>query len=457
MRASGAAIRVIVVGLGVWSGLSLVGLPDLAEAGSPGSKPPNVIVELGKQLFERKWIANDPRCHNGDGLGPVFNEASCVACHNLGGVGGAGSNARNVVIVAPITTGRLGIEGTQAEQARRLAEIVKFETGFPVAGSVVLHKAGTRPAYDVWKTWLLAKEFPMFTLRKSERNTPSLFGTGLIDALPDSVLEEVERRQTAIDSEISGRVCRLKDGRIGRFGWKAQIPSLEEFVLTACSVELGLEVPGHHQSIDPSSSLKSKTQGQVAELDLTSGDCVALVSYIRSLPTPVQIEPVSRAVSEKWLEGGALFKSIGCATCHLPTLGNIDGIYSDLLLHDLGPANSDSGAYYSEPIEERSDLVVASAAPADSNLEKGASKPKPVIGAESVEWRTPPLWGLRDTAPYLHNGGAKTLEDAIAQHRGEGSGAAARFARLSGMEQGKIRGFLMSLAAPSPSGPRTDQ
>src|SRR5205807_64248 len=142
--------------------------------------------------------------------------------------------------------------GSPATGGRPLAEVVKAETGLPVAGSVVLHRFGSRPAFDEWRRWLLARDFRVFTLQRSERNTPALFGSGLIDALPDAVIEEAATKRFPEFPDIHGRVCRLKDGRIGRFGWKAQMPSLDEFVLTACSVELGLEVPGHHQSADSS-------------------------------------------------------------------------------------------------------------------------------------------------------------------------------------------------------------
>src|SRR5262249_25134030 len=145
---------------------------------------------------------------------------------------------------------------------------------------------------------------------------------------PDAAIERAvtaPRRQ----GTPTGRVSRLKDGRIGRFGWKAQMATLEEFVLTACSVELGLEVPGHSQAGDPL-GYAWKVKG----LDMSQGECGALVAFVRSLPAPVERTP-SNALGKK------LFMTIGCADCHVPKLGDVEGIYSDLLLHDLGDGLQD--------------------------------------------------------------------------------------------------------------------
>ena len=85
----------------------------------------------------------------------------------------------------------------------------------------------------------------------SERNPPPLFGAGLIDSLPDDVLRAQEQQRFPEFPEVRGRANHRKDGRLGRFGWKAETPDLREFVLSACANELGLEVPGHHQAASP--------------------------------------------------------------------------------------------------------------------------------------------------------------------------------------------------------------
>jgi len=120
-----------------------------------------------------------------------------------------------------------------------------------------------------------------------------------------------------------------------------------------------------------------------------------------------------------------MFEAAGCATCHRPKLADVGGIYSDLLLHDMGPALSDSGSYYgiSQP---------------DSSNE----------GVTRREWRTPPLWGFRDSGPYLHDGRAKNLEEAVAFHGGEGEDSAKKFFKRLPDERLRVQAFLRSLVPP---------
>ena len=99
----------------------------------------------------------------------------------------------------------------------------------------------------------------------------------------------------------------------------------------------------------------------------------------------------------------------------MPTLGEVRGIYSDLLLHDLGQSLSDSGSTY------------------------GIDGPDTPEGPKPREWRTPPLWGYRDSGPYMHDGRAQSLEEAVALHEGQGTASAHRFFALSGQERGPGR------------------
>jgi CxxC motif-containing protein (DUF1111 family) len=129
--------------------------------------------------------------------------------------------------------------------------------------------------------------------------------------------------------------------------------------------------------------------------------------------------------------GRQLFASVGCAICHRPKLGDVDGIYSDLLLHDMGHQLSDSGSYT---------VLEPEIASKDKSRQPRA--------ANQLEWRTPPLWGLRDSAPYLHDGRAATIADAVALHGGEGLSAAQKYTRLTEKERKEVELFLETLAAP---------
>src|SRR5262249_32439695 len=145
----------------------------------------------------------------------------------------------------------------------------------------------------------------------------------------------------------------------------------------------------------------------------------SLVAYVRELPAPVAAAPSHSRAGEA---GRSLFESIGCSACHTPRLGDIDGIYSDLLLHDMGPDLGSLGDYYGD----------ASGSPSGS------------------EWRTPPLWGFRDSAPYLHDGRAPSLEEAVEFHGGQADDSAARFSQLPPTEKSQILRFLDSLTAQPP-------
>ena len=173
-----------------------------------------------------------------------------------------------------------------------------------------------------------------FLVARSQRNPTPLFGLGLIDAIPDAAIEAMAKRQAKESPEIEGRVSRLKDGRIGRLGWKGQTANAEDFVLNACAVEVGLEVPGHHQAMTPQAP-KYKTPG----LDLTAEECNALVAYVRSLPRPAENRPSGVEEAKSIDAGKATFASIGCAGCHAPKLGNVEGIYQRLAAPRHGPGD----------------------------------------------------------------------------------------------------------------------
>lgn len=494
-----------------------------------GAEPPKGDPAQGKELFFREWTLGDARSHGGDGLGPVYNESSCVVCHNAGGPGGAGPASRNVDILSAFSNQAavaganrrpsflfraLGaLVGVSPEPADTPAaprkpdtrELVKAHPGFRTARSVVLHRFGVDAGYEGWRIGMLGlggfagapggldqlnravaeinqiktlaqfennvafqnqAQFGEFSLAHSQRNPTALFGAGLIDAIPDDVIEAAAKVDRTGQRGVAGRVSRQKDGRIGRFGWKAQTPSLSDFVLTACAVELGLEVPGHHQGGLPQAADKT-----APGLDLSEAECASLVAYVRILPRPVALSFPAGAQERSINEGKELFAKVGCNACHRSKLGEVDGIYSDLLLHDMGPELGDTGAYgvfvpdTSEPdfvdpdqpiaagavpsplVQE---AVVAEAAVTPAAPPDAAAPQAPATGpARRQEWRTPPLWGFRDSGPYLHDGRAQTLEQTLAFHGGEATQSAQQYFQLTPQERLKLQAFLKSLVAPT--------
>jgi CxxC motif-containing protein (DUF1111 family) len=138
--------------------------------------------------------------------------------------------------------------------------------------------------------------------------------------------------------------------------------------------------------------------------------------------------PSDPAGQEKAEVGKKLFGTTGCADCHTPTLGSVEGLYSDLLLHRMGQELQGGGSYNDPPIP------VPTFSPGE--------------GPQPGEWRTPPLWGVADSAPYLHDGRAATLDDAIRQHAGQGKRARDRYVQQSAAEKAQLIAFLMTLRAP---------
>ena len=333
---------------GIRPGTLALGVCLLAAAGRAGTAAgEDASIARGKELFAHEWLPADARSRGGDGLGPVYNDTSCVACHNLGAPGGGGAAGKNTDIITAVPKRPADQPGPEPASgpAKRPEpdELVKLHGGFRTARSTLLHRFGTDPDYFGWRFMILrtlgnvdqhevqglragsggidagriamvemregkfnalSARLVRFTLVRSQRNPPALFGAGRIDAIPDRAIEQAADHRDDRFPEVIGRVGRLKDGRIGRFGWKAQTATLEDSVLSSCAGDLGLEVPGRHQAGLPAAFRSQRPAGRLKStdpaprLDLSAEECAALVAYIRSLPAPTMrlpsAEPGSR-------------------------------------------------------------------------------------------------------------------------------------------------------------------
>ncbi len=398
-------------------------------------------VEAGHTLFTHEWTPRDPLAAGGDGLGPVFNATSCAACHHQGGLGGSGGLKSNVTTftvrsVVPSSRAQSGIE-TVSGQAREgvvHAHAVSYQYQETLAQIHPQLPATSQPTLE--QLVLLSGHsnkcvsFPR-GVHVSQRNTPALFGAKLIDEIPERVIIAGERSQRlkwamapAENEQLpAGRALRLADGRVGRFGWKAQTASLADFVQAACANELGLGNPGQ-----PQPRPLARPDYQPPGLDLTLEQCNQLTAFVASLPRPVERIPEDSAARERAFMGKMLFHGIGCAECHTPDLGSVEGIYSDLLLHRMGQEMVGGGSY-GEPPLPKPDF-------------KPSEAPRP------DEWRTPPLWGVADSGPYMHDGRAATLVEAIELHGGQGASAAHRFFTSPKYLRDELIAFLKTLRAP---------
>jgi CxxC motif-containing protein (DUF1111 family) len=410
--------------------LAPVGLRVLTWSGPRRGAVDPAEAQAGQELFEHEWTPGDPLSPEGDGLGPVYNATSCVTCHHQGGVGGSGGVDHNVTIftIRPQRAGDPPREGVVHAFAIPGAEetLDQVDSRLPRLAAPTLSQLVPLPRQS-GRGLSVPKD-----IHFSQRNTPALFGAKLIDDIPERIILAGERAQRvkwgmapAKGEQLPvGRALRLANGRVGRFGWKAQTASLAEFVRAACANELGL---GNPQQAQPRPL--GWTDYQPPGLDLTDAQCNQLTAFVASLPRPVERLSEDPAARDDAQAGRKLFKTTGCADCHTPDLGSVKGIYSDLLLHRMGQTLEASGGGYNEPPNQVPDIPSGD-------------------GQQPDEWRTPPLWGVADSAPYLHDGRAATLEDAIRQHGGQAVRAAQRYGQLSHAEQAQLIAFLQTLRAP---------
>ena len=450
--------------------LFMAGLSPAGEALGDDGPSSSEQITAGHELFVREWKVEDG--HWSDGLGPMSNAASCAKCHRLGGVGGAGANDENVDLLTVKAPRNVLAAGDDLRQ--RVAAFHPALAIGQLSATTVLHRFSPDPDYDAWRGRFLSAsrqaQLPLARIvavataaskhpykatnpvqqldgmayQHSERNTPALFGAGMIDRLPDSVFGEMEERQALKAGGVSGRAPRAANGKVGRFGWRGQTENLHEFVLGACAVELGLEAPGRSQPIDPlrvsfDDNGRPRPPGRTG-LDISDEQCKSLTRFVAQLPPPRQVMPTDEVEAQIVTRGEKRFEKIGCADCHVKQVADITGIYSDLLLHDMGeglddpaPANGPGGSAGSASYYGGADSLLVKVPP-----------------EQRREWRTPPLWGVRDSAPYLHDGRAQSFAEAIAWHGGEAARSARDFRRLAKDEQEEVVAFLNCLTAPTP-------
>jgi CxxC motif-containing protein (DUF1111 family) len=341
------------------------------------------LAEQGSTLFRKEFEPSD-------GLGPLYNARSCLACHQSPTPGGVGLNGLALV-------SRIGqIDNGSSE--------FRLDDGVPVAREKTIAELGF--------PCRLTHGPPVRANLISLRNASPLYGLGLIEEIADEVILANAATQTS----VKGRPNIVKDrqGResIGRFGWKGDVANLEQFVADAFRNELGITSPLAPQDT-PTSGDNSCGQTNLG-LDDDGSIARAVTAYLAALPAPTPESSILKS-AKSYREGQQLFSSAGCISCHTPTLSSKHGdvaLYSDLVLHNMGPALNDS-------------------------IVQG--------NATGAEWRTTPLWGLRARARFLHDGRAATPAEAILTHDGDGAAAAQAFRKLTHDERNALLVFMATL------------
>jgi CxxC motif-containing protein (DUF1111 family) len=290
-------------------------------------------VDRGGNLFVRAWNADE-------GLGPRSNAKSCRACHFQGGTGGAGDRSVNVDVLTLVMSPdnsfwfNAGFDGQRSAVLHARSD----EEGYNRIRFALL---GIKPPKGVQGDDLLSDSKALFRMQKAEqrlrrrghtvtikahgaqlelatRNTPPLFGLGEVDEISFAT---IRRNSVALKKKfpnVSGRLA-------GRFGWRGQTRTLREFVKAACENELGLN----------RSDVSTEKKPHVTQRDNWDVE-ESLTDFIVALPRPRRVLPDNQFQRNIIQNGESVFASIGCVACHSPNLGDVEGVYSDLLLHDMG-------------------------------------------------------------------------------------------------------------------------
>jgi CxxC motif-containing protein (DUF1111 family) len=393
----------------------------------------------GDQAFEAIFVSA-PATVNG-GLGPIFNNTACTHCHVSNGRGRPpepGQPLESMLL-------RLSVPGPHPDGSAAPAPVPGY--GGQLADKAVF---GVQPEARVELTWqsvpgsfadgtgytLLTPTYTVVDgytdlptdLLVSPRVAPPVFGAGLLEAIPEQTLLDLADPGDLDGDGVSGRpnlVLDMLSGqyRVGRFGWKAGQPTLVQQAAAAYANDMGITNP-----LFPVETMAGQPQhdGLPDDPEIDMATLEAAAFYTRTLAVPAR-----RDVNDTQnRQGERLFEQVGCAACHLPELatGEFPGVpsvsnqvirpYTDLLLHDMGPELADG---------------------------------RPEFEADGQEWKTPPLWGLGLTGMVsghtrlLHDGRARSIEEAILWHGGEGDGSREAFRRLSAAERQALLAFLESL------------
>ncbi len=404
---------------------------------------------VGNSFFRNPWVEAPSSTDARDGLGPLFNTNSCQGCHIKDGRGHPPSVDQPSVSLFL----RLAVPADPQIDA----EILKTH-GFkpaPVYGSQLQTAAipGHKPEANLKLTWeaveqtlpdgtAVTLERPVYhienpnygplpeNLQVSPRVAPQMIGLGLLAAIPeDRILAGTDPQDDNGDG-ISGRANRVWDKKaettvLGRFGWKAGEPSIFQQSMGAFSGDMGL-TSTLRASTDCSAQQKCDEFPNGGTPEVSDKIARFIDFYASSLAVPMRRNMENPQVQR----GAKLFNDIGCAGCHTPrhTTEEVTDRpdlshqtiwpYTDLLLHDMGPELADG---------------------------RGEFK------ADGNEWRTAPLWGLglaqtvNPRAGFLHDGRARTPEEAILWHGGEARSVTENYRDLQPGERDALLQFLDSL------------
>jgi len=394
----------------------------------------------GEAIFNTSYIPSPSNVARRDGLGPLFNSANCRSCHSGLGRGRPPSGDDRQPVALVLQLGAPRDDGTWGDEPTYGVNFNPFSvSGVQPEGSVAISRKPIRGFYadgDAWE--LQVPTYRLTDLRYGEldsrtaispRLAQPIIGMGLLDAVPREVIAAMADPDDRDGDGISGRMNFIDgaDGRrLGRFGWKANQPDLRAQTVAAMFAEMGISSSDQPRQNCTAAQPECLAGPHGGDSEIADADLADIVFFQTVLAVPPR----------RWLDdpevirGAALFREAGCDGCHVPGLitAEVPGLpalsaqtifpFTDLLIHDMGPGLADG---------------------------------RPDHRATGSEWRTPPLWGLgwaEDIARevyYLHDGRARTLEEAVLWHGGEAAAARAHFTVWDRAQRGALIKFLQSL------------
>jgi len=396
------------------------------------------VHSQGDAGFSQTMIS-DPTKRFG-GLGPIFNNVSCISCHHNDGKGTPTTGLVNSSMLMRITSnipdahggpGAITGYGNQVQDLSTISTSPEAKVSITYTDRVITYPDGQTvtlrvPGY-VLNNMYLATGSP-YTL--SPRMAPPVFGLGLLEIIPESTIEAFAVENKTNPNGIRGHVNRVYDPQtqqmaLGRFGLKANTSTLYVQVATAYQQDMGIT-----NTLQTKESCYDQSQwnslASPVKIDLPDSTLNAVVYYVKSLAVPARRNVADPTV----VAGQAIFKQLNCDGCHrsgyytgvdftLPQISNQRiNPYTDMLLHDMGTGLADGYQDYL---------------------------------ATGSEWRTPALWGIglyektNGTPFYLHDGRARTIEEAILWHGGEAEKVRNNFMQLSADQRQALIKFIKSL------------
>lgn len=403
----------------------------------------NIFV-VGNSFFRTNWVTAPASTTARDGLGPFLNAQSCGACHPKDGRGqppSAGDTDMRALLF------RLSVDGSTntgapmphpeyGGQLQPLAIIGVLPEGQPLVQYIeqqITFSDGQKTAIRVPRyTFTTNYSGNLDNAHISPRVGNQLCGVGLLEAIPEQTILSWADEFDKDGDGISGRPNYVWDynantKRLGRFGWKANQPSLKQQVAGAFNGDMGITTSLFNQEEYPTSfadKYKDIPNGGTPEITDNLLDKVTF--YCQTLAVPARRNVKDKEV----IAGEVLFAKIGCNQCHkdkvttsmiaVPSiLSNIDiKPYTDMLLHDMGDGLADGRADFE---------------------------------ANSNEWRTTPLWGIgmiqtvNGHSFLLHDGRARNIEEAILWHEGEAENTKTKYTKLSKIERQQLISFVNTL------------